>query len=683
LGYNTSISKQSFIFISLVLLTSITFVPTIQSQSPIQTQTQSSTTDNSQIVKEIAEKVATANPDTNATFVEQILTELTRQSAQVSTQGNVLEEIYSQVSTYPYGIVSQSLARFARALSTDNSILLPTVQKIIQEITMGKSIPQSIVNIAVQDASGGGRNVNDEIALAAQIIAKQFPGLPVRNIESIIIQMALEISRAQGKSITGQTIFEIASQIKQNPNGVLTQAIIQLAKQDTHDNGKTGQTATVVQKVVKVSSNNGGSSKGNAQGAKESGGFDKSCPSGYESARDGSGMCLPKYDDCPAGSANPKEGCTLEGFQYGPDGYGYYSHGACETCQKTSGLKTNLPSTGIVSTPQTPGQIVGKVGEQFSKLILPHIVDAAFERVFGSGSPQAFGKLLHVTFAANPSIPRTDVMTALSDIFLRTANKGGASLALQAVTNLQAESRSSPNVLHQVGQFAQLYQSGDGISAAETSDLLAERLATGLGPVEAIAETPVPEAGILFAADQMPAVTEPSSTGEIEVKSLPPSNAILAAVFESPVDPVLVPEPTGPEGEPFDTGIVEPASPVDPAFIPGLGPSTQSPLSEKISSLPPLDTTTVDDQPTPEAESTIPSDTGDGSIDVVEPELQSEQPLIQEPNGPEGSPFIPGLYGPEGSPSSEEPPVVDQPEAITMPSQTPSTLEASPILFWI
>jgi hypothetical protein len=117
-------------------------------------------------------------------------------------------------------------------------------------------------------------------------------------------------------------------------------------------------------------------------------------------------------------------------------------------------LKTYLPSSGIVSTPQTPGQIVGKVAEQFSKLILPRIIDAAFERVFGSGSPQAFGELLHVTFAANPSIPRTDVMTALSDIFLRTANKGGASLALQAVTNLQAESRSNPTILHQIGQFA-------------------------------------------------------------------------------------------------------------------------------------------------------------------------------------------------------------------------------------
>jgi hypothetical protein len=143
------------------------------------------------------------------------------------SQGNVLQDIYSQVLTYPYGIESQSLATFASLLSSDSSLLLSIVQRIIQEQASGSSPSKSIVNIAVQDASGGGKNLNDEIALAAQIIAKQAPGIPVRNIESIIIQMALEMSKAQGKAITGQTIFEVVNQIKQNPNGVLTQAIIQ------------------------------------------------------------------------------------------------------------------------------------------------------------------------------------------------------------------------------------------------------------------------------------------------------------------------------------------------------------------------------------------------------------------------------------------------------------------------
>jgi hypothetical protein len=179
LGYNAATSKLFFIILAAVLITSLTSVPAIRSQPPTQIEPQS--TDVSQAVKQIAERVTSANPGTNIVFVEQILTELTRQSSQVSSRGNILEEIHSQVLTYPYGTESQSLARFASLLSSDSSILLPIVQKILQEHASGKSILQSIVNIAVQDASGGGRNVNDEISLAAQIIAKQSPGIPVRN----------------------------------------------------------------------------------------------------------------------------------------------------------------------------------------------------------------------------------------------------------------------------------------------------------------------------------------------------------------------------------------------------------------------------------------------------------------------------------------------------------------------
>jgi hypothetical protein len=129
--------------------------------------------------------------------------------------------------------------------------------------------------------------------------------------------------------------------------------------------------------------------------------------------------------------------------------------------------------------------------------------------------------------------------------------------------------------------------------------------------------------------------TQPLSEDEPEVKSLPLSEveATTLAVIE-------------PEAESFDMGegstrvvepepqalLPEPRGPEESVFIPGFGPS---PLKEKISSLPPQDTTTVDDQPTPEMEPTISSDTGDGSTDVAEPELTSEQPFIQEPSGPE------------------------------------------------
>jgi hypothetical protein len=39
-----------------------------------------------------------------------------------------------------------------------------------------------------------------------------------------------------------------------NNTSFMTQALIQLAKQNTHDSVKTGQTADVVQKIVEVSS---------------------------------------------------------------------------------------------------------------------------------------------------------------------------------------------------------------------------------------------------------------------------------------------------------------------------------------------------------------------------------------------------------------------------------------------
>jgi hypothetical protein len=98
LNNNPSVSWLLFVFITAVLTTGFT-IPTIQSQP-----SQSGIADVSQIVRQISERVASANPDTDTVFVEQILTELARQSSQVPNQGNILEEIYSQILAYPYGI---------------------------------------------------------------------------------------------------------------------------------------------------------------------------------------------------------------------------------------------------------------------------------------------------------------------------------------------------------------------------------------------------------------------------------------------------------------------------------------------------------------------------------------------------------------------------------------------------
>ena len=227
-----------------------------------QTQQQPNQIGVSQVIKQIADKVAAANPGTNAASVEQVLTELVKQNAQATSQANAIEEvrqISSQVTTYPFGTVSQSLASFANQSSSDSTTLQPTIQKTIQEKkSSGKDITQSVVNTAVQEATGGGKNVNDLIRQAAQIVSRQAPGVPLEKIESIIIQIALQFSQSKGKAITGQAIFGIANQIVQNPNGIFTQAIIQLVKQDTNDGGKTGQTVTVIKKVVKESDDRGG-----------------------------------------------------------------------------------------------------------------------------------------------------------------------------------------------------------------------------------------------------------------------------------------------------------------------------------------------------------------------------------------------------------------------------------------
>jgi hypothetical protein len=262
--------------------------------------------------------------------------------------------------------------------------------------------------------------------------------------------------------------------------------------------------------------------------------------------------------------------------------------------------------------------------------------------------------------------------------FLRTANIAGPSQALQAVTTLQEESQSNPALLHRMGQLAQTYQSSDDAYASETSNSVAEKLAVGLDPAVALEETPIPEPEISLAANQMRGEIQPLSSDEIEVKSLPPSNGDVTIPvgdegMELPVEPLVIPEPT---------------IPGESAFTPG----PEVPASQLVSPLPSPDTTMPDGQPeaiiTPEAEPSIPPDTEGSGTDVVEPELSSEQPFIQEPSGLEGSPFIPG-FGPSAQPPLFQEPITslppddtiveDQPEVNTAPPLTVSTLNVCQI----
>ena len=209
----------------------------------------------SQVIKQIAQQVSNANPGTNATHVYQILVQLAKQTAQTASQEQAIQEIRqisSHVTTYPFGPLSQVLSHFAQQVASGNSNVVQIVQQTVQEKASSggsKNITQTLSNTAVQQASGGSKNVNQVIRQAAQILANR-AGVSVEKVEAVIIQIALQISQAQGKAITGQYIFQLANQIAQNPNGVLAQAILKLVNQD--DGGKSSKTTTVIKNEVKV-----------------------------------------------------------------------------------------------------------------------------------------------------------------------------------------------------------------------------------------------------------------------------------------------------------------------------------------------------------------------------------------------------------------------------------------------
>jgi hypothetical protein len=161
-------------------------------------------------------------------------------------------QISSQVNAYPFGPLSQVLSHFAQQVASGSSNVVQIVQQTVQEKASSgtKNITQSLSNTAIQEASGGSKNVNQVIKQTAQIISKQ-TGVSIEKIESIIIQIALQIAQAQGKDITGQSILQVANQIAKNPNGIFTQVILQLVKQDSDDGGKSGHTVKIINTVVR------------------------------------------------------------------------------------------------------------------------------------------------------------------------------------------------------------------------------------------------------------------------------------------------------------------------------------------------------------------------------------------------------------------------------------------------
>jgi CII-binding regulator of phage lambda lysogenization HflD len=117
--FKKSMSNLGVIISLIVLLSGISIVPSIQVGIYGQ-QEQQQKIGIRKIINDIAQQVASADPDTNSTHVKQIIEQLSKHSTQNSSKAEVnreIRQIASQVARYPNGIVSQLLSHFAQELT--------------------------------------------------------------------------------------------------------------------------------------------------------------------------------------------------------------------------------------------------------------------------------------------------------------------------------------------------------------------------------------------------------------------------------------------------------------------------------------------------------------------------------------------------------------------------------------
>jgi CII-binding regulator of phage lambda lysogenization HflD len=117
--FKKSMSNLGVIISLIVLLSGISIVPSIQVGIYGQ-QEQQQKIGIRKIINDIAQQVASADPDTNSTHIKQVIEQLSKHSAQNSSQAEVnreIRQIASQVARYPNGIVSQLLSHFAQELT--------------------------------------------------------------------------------------------------------------------------------------------------------------------------------------------------------------------------------------------------------------------------------------------------------------------------------------------------------------------------------------------------------------------------------------------------------------------------------------------------------------------------------------------------------------------------------------
>ena len=115
------------VILSIVLLTGISIVTSIQFKIYGQQQSQpkleqNQTIDMSKMINQIGQQVAAANPNSNSTLVEQVIVQLAEHTAKTSSKAdsnNQISQIASEVNKDPNGIVSQLISHFAQDLASE------------------------------------------------------------------------------------------------------------------------------------------------------------------------------------------------------------------------------------------------------------------------------------------------------------------------------------------------------------------------------------------------------------------------------------------------------------------------------------------------------------------------------------------------------------------------------------
>src|ERR671921_279174 len=199
-----NISKLSVILLSIILLTGIAFVPVLQTgvyaQQP-QPQ-QKNGIGISQVINQIAQQVATANPGINPTHVNQILVQLAKltadQTSNVSKAIQTIKQIDSQVKSFPKGRVSQALIQIAKQQAAGNTTLVTqAMNQAVQYIRTGVPGANALVQVAIQAAAGGAPGINQQLNQIAQQVANG-TGAQQTQILQTLQEISLQISHTKG-----------------------------------------------------------------------------------------------------------------------------------------------------------------------------------------------------------------------------------------------------------------------------------------------------------------------------------------------------------------------------------------------------------------------------------------------------------------------------------------------------